>query len=260
MRANYKPFGEQLLTVSTLPDSKAYIGERQDVETGLIYLHARYYDPVLGRFIQADTWDPDIAGVDINRYAYSMNDPVNRSDPNGHVPGPNYDKDDLAAYVENVGPPSEIVREFAYVTAAAGIVTGVFGLAPATAALELTALGLFAWADSLSDEELNDKLNAINAQLAATLSALNEAMAKVRELQEQYDALKEENAALQGEIDLAQQQADQALAQYNALREMFDALTGTAAERTPSRNRETDDVHHRETDSSGPSESQGSNR
>ncbi len=84
MRANYKPYGEQLLTVSTLPDSKAYIGERQDVETGLIYLHARYYDPVLGRFIQADTWDPDIAGVDINRYAYALNDPINKSDPNGH--------------------------------------------------------------------------------------------------------------------------------------------------------------------------------
>ena len=85
MRANYKSYGEQLLTVSTLPDSKAYIGERHDVETGLIYLHARYYDPALGRFIQADTLDPDIKGVDINRYAYALNDPINQSDPNGHL-------------------------------------------------------------------------------------------------------------------------------------------------------------------------------
>jgi len=85
MRANYKPYGEQLLSVSTVEDSKAYIGERQDIETGLIYLHARYYDPVLARFIQADTWDPDLKGVDINRYAYALNDPVNKSDPNGHI-------------------------------------------------------------------------------------------------------------------------------------------------------------------------------
>jgi RHS repeat-associated protein len=92
MRANYRPYGEQLLTVSTLPDSKAYIGERQDVETGLIYLHARYYDPVLGRFIQADTLDPDIAGVDINRYAYALNDPINKSDPNGHASDPAIDR------------------------------------------------------------------------------------------------------------------------------------------------------------------------
>jgi RHS repeat-associated protein len=100
MRANYRPYGEQLLTVSTLPDSKAYIGERQDVETGLIYLHARYYDPVLGRFIQADTLDPDIAGVDINRYAYALNDPINKSDPNGHQVT-DEDREENAARLQN---------------------------------------------------------------------------------------------------------------------------------------------------------------
>jgi hypothetical protein len=36
------------------------------------------------RFITPDTWDPILAGVDFNRYAYGANDPVNRSDPNGH--------------------------------------------------------------------------------------------------------------------------------------------------------------------------------
>jgi RHS repeat-associated protein len=30
--------------------SKSYIGERYDAESGLMYLHARYYDPVIGRF------------------------------------------------------------------------------------------------------------------------------------------------------------------------------------------------------------------
>jgi RHS repeat-associated protein len=64
--------------------SKAYINERYDPETGLQYLHARYYDPVTGRFLSPDTWDPILAGVDTNRYAYAGNDPVNGSDPNGH--------------------------------------------------------------------------------------------------------------------------------------------------------------------------------
>jgi hypothetical protein len=41
-------------------------------------------DPHLGRFLTPDTWDPILAGVDINRYAYANNDPVNLSDPNGH--------------------------------------------------------------------------------------------------------------------------------------------------------------------------------
>jgi D-alanyl-D-alanine carboxypeptidase len=49
-----------------------------------MYLHARYYDPLLSRFLTPDTWDPILAGVDFNRYAYAGNDPVNFSDPNGH--------------------------------------------------------------------------------------------------------------------------------------------------------------------------------
>ncbi|WP_421695365.1 RHS repeat-associated core domain-containing protein [Aestuariivirga sp.] len=56
-----------------------------DPESGLQYLHARYYDPLLGRFLSPDTWDPDLAGVDINRYAYAGDDPVNGSDANGHI-------------------------------------------------------------------------------------------------------------------------------------------------------------------------------
>jgi hypothetical protein len=36
------------------------------------------------RFITPDTWDPMLLDVDINRYAYSGNDPINQSDPNGH--------------------------------------------------------------------------------------------------------------------------------------------------------------------------------
>lgn len=35
-------------------------------------------------FLQPDTWDPWIEGVDTNRYAYSGGDPINGSDPRGH--------------------------------------------------------------------------------------------------------------------------------------------------------------------------------
>ena len=37
------------------------------------------------RFISPDTMDPTIEGVGTNRYAYAGNDPVNKSDPNGHA-------------------------------------------------------------------------------------------------------------------------------------------------------------------------------
>ena len=84
-RHDYGPFGQPLISNgSTVLNGKAYINERFDAETGLQYLHARYYDPNLGRFLTPDTWDPILSGVDFNRYAYAANDPVNFSDANGH--------------------------------------------------------------------------------------------------------------------------------------------------------------------------------
>ena len=80
-RTGYAAFGEPK-PATNLP--KGFIGERPDVETGLLYLNARYYDPALGRFISPDDWDPTLAGVGTNRYAYAGNDPVNKADANGH--------------------------------------------------------------------------------------------------------------------------------------------------------------------------------
>ena len=85
---DYAPFGLPITALGlTVPQGKGYIDERFDPETGLQYLHARYYDPKLGRFLSPDTWDPTLPGVDINRYAYAANDPINGSDPLGHCGG-----------------------------------------------------------------------------------------------------------------------------------------------------------------------------
>ena len=80
-RADYAPYGDQS---PSLQQSKGWIGEKFDPETGLQYLNARYYDPLLARFITPDDWDPLMPGVGTNRYAYAGNDPVNKSDQNGH--------------------------------------------------------------------------------------------------------------------------------------------------------------------------------
>jgi RHS repeat-associated protein len=63
---------------------KGYIGERFDAETGLIFLNARYQNPEWCRFISPDDLDPTLPGVGTNRYAYAHNDPINKSDSNGH--------------------------------------------------------------------------------------------------------------------------------------------------------------------------------
>ena len=85
-RSNYGPYGQPLTSNGALiATGKGYINERYDPETGLAHHHFRYYDQKLGRFISPDTWDPWLQGVDINRYAYAGNDPVNASDGNGHA-------------------------------------------------------------------------------------------------------------------------------------------------------------------------------
>jgi RHS repeat-associated protein len=89
---NYKPYGRPYNHSGIANDAvikgKAYIGEQYDAdlgdELGLSYLHARYLDPILGRFLSPDTWDPTVQGVDVNRSAYALNDPINGLDPTGH--------------------------------------------------------------------------------------------------------------------------------------------------------------------------------
>nr|WP_295469996.1 RHS repeat-associated core domain-containing protein [Mesorhizobium sp.] len=81
----YAAYGER--TNASFDTQKGFIGERYDPETGLLYLNARYMDPAFGRFISPDDWDPVLEGVGTNRYAYAGNDPVNKSDKNGHAEG-----------------------------------------------------------------------------------------------------------------------------------------------------------------------------
>jgi RHS repeat-associated protein len=52
---------------------------------GLIHMGARLYDPVLGRFVQADSMVPDATDLQqLNRYTYVSNNPLAFTDPTGH--------------------------------------------------------------------------------------------------------------------------------------------------------------------------------
>ncbi|MCH9808453.1 MAG: FG-GAP-like repeat-containing protein [Alphaproteobacteria bacterium] len=91
---SYYPFGD------TLSDTKAgsfnqdrqFTGHTKDGGTGLIYMKARYYDPVTGRFSSIDPYvfkdlstiinDPQL----LNTYGYARNNPLKYDDPNGELP------------------------------------------------------------------------------------------------------------------------------------------------------------------------------
>ncbi len=81
-RKTYGAYGVAGATTGNHSDGLGYTGQRED-ETGLIYLHARYYDPSLARFISADPTVPSARSIGLNRYAYAGNDPVNHTDIDG---------------------------------------------------------------------------------------------------------------------------------------------------------------------------------
>ena len=63
-----------------------YRGYYYDVETGFYYLQSRYYDPVVSRFINADSYASTGTGLlSYNMFAYCGNNPVNNSDPSGNA-------------------------------------------------------------------------------------------------------------------------------------------------------------------------------
>ncbi|MBR4972138.1 MAG: RHS repeat-associated core domain-containing protein, partial [Oscillospiraceae bacterium] len=56
-------------------------------DTGFYYLQSRYYDPAIGRFINADALVSTGTGVlGFNMFAYCNNNPASSSDPTGTCP------------------------------------------------------------------------------------------------------------------------------------------------------------------------------
>ncbi len=85
---DYDAFGNVVAESGSLENEYKYKSKETSEETGLVYFGARYYNPLLGRFI---TPDP-LGMVDgANVYMYCGNDPVNLMDEWGLM-GFDYDK------------------------------------------------------------------------------------------------------------------------------------------------------------------------
>ena len=88
----YNAWGNILSTTGTLADLNPlrYRGYYYDSESGLYYVSSRYYDPEIGRWINADI--PETLTLDFenfaqyNLFAYCFNNPVNMSDETGTWP------------------------------------------------------------------------------------------------------------------------------------------------------------------------------
>ena len=76
----YDAFGNTISCKEQVENRFRYQGEQYDPITRQYYLRARYYNPVIGRFIQEDTY----YGDGLNLYEYCRNNTITYKDPTGH--------------------------------------------------------------------------------------------------------------------------------------------------------------------------------
>jgi RHS repeat-associated protein len=156
----YYPFGtalaEQSSTESPL-ESHKFTGHERDATNALSiahtldYMHARYYSPMLGRFLAVDP-DADLEKNKEqpqrwNRYAYVSNDPLTFTDPTGREQRFNPGSYDWSGYLKRVDKTVSFVKTAVH---ADDIRAAASGMGP-SASISENAMGATVILISLAD-------------------------------------------------------------------------------------------------------------
>ncbi|XHL99163.1 MAG: putative Ig domain-containing protein [Microcoleus anatoxicus] len=82
---SYDAFGNLIVSAGGSNNAYLFAGEQRDGETGLDYLRARYYDPLVGRFVSADAYEGTLDDpMSLHDYQYAHANPVVNTDPSGY--------------------------------------------------------------------------------------------------------------------------------------------------------------------------------
>src|SRR5262249_21211444 len=84
-RQNFDAWGRRLASGAPSATTRGFTGHEELDSYGLVNMNARLYDPVIGRFLSADTQiDSPYAMQLLNGYSYVGNNPLSYTDPTGH--------------------------------------------------------------------------------------------------------------------------------------------------------------------------------
>ena len=92
-RYEYDAWGNITAREEQIPNRFTYYGQQIDPITQQYYLRTRFYNPVVGRFTQEDTY----RGDGLNLYTYCNSNPILYTDENGHKP---YTKEQLDLFAK----------------------------------------------------------------------------------------------------------------------------------------------------------------
>jgi RHS repeat-associated protein len=126
-RIAYSGYGQMKLLTGPDNFQPKYEHRQWDAAIGLYYFGARYYDPVTGRFLTPDSrlgGDNYLQADVLNRYSFELNNPVNFSDPTGH----------MASWVAGLLIGLTILAVGVLIVATAGTAAPIVGVLGATGA------------------------------------------------------------------------------------------------------------------------------
>jgi RHS repeat-associated protein len=84
----YKPYGSfyESEAIETIANPWKFTGQYYDAEIEQYYLRARQYDPTMMRFTSRDSDRGEVLeSLTLHKYLYTVNNPINRTDPSGEI-------------------------------------------------------------------------------------------------------------------------------------------------------------------------------